>query len=86
MENQISILFDVYHLYHLAQFDPLIDLLENDDRFKIFFKKKGRGDRQYDSRKTLPAERRVSSTFKTTIRGTDSRWQSGSTLDQHGDG
>ena len=37
MENQISILFDVYHLYHLAQFDPLIDLLENDDRFKIFF-------------------------------------------------
>ena len=37
MENQISILFDVYHLYHLAQFDPLIDLLENDNRFKIFF-------------------------------------------------
>ena len=37
MENQISILFDVYHLYHLAQFDPLIDLLENDSRFKIFF-------------------------------------------------
>ena len=37
MENQISILFDVYHLYHLAQFDPLIDLLENDKRFKIFF-------------------------------------------------
>ena len=37
MENQISILFDVYHLYHLAQFDPLIDLLEEDNRFKIFF-------------------------------------------------
>ena len=37
MENQISILFDVYHLYHLAQFDPLIDLLEKDNRFKIFF-------------------------------------------------
>lgn len=37
MENQISILFDVYHLYHLAQFEPLIDLLENDNRFKIFF-------------------------------------------------
>lgn len=37
MENQISILFDVYHLYHLAQFDPLIDLLENDKRFKLFF-------------------------------------------------
>ena len=37
MENQISILFDAYHLYHLAQFDPLIDLLENDNRFKIFF-------------------------------------------------
>ena len=37
MENQIFILFDVYHLYHLAQFDPLIDLLESDDRFKIFF-------------------------------------------------
>ena len=37
MENQISILFDVYHLYHLAQFDPLIDLIEKDNRFKIFF-------------------------------------------------
>jgi len=37
MENQISILFDVYHLYHLAQFDPLIDLLEHDKRFRLFF-------------------------------------------------
>ena len=37
MGNQISILFDVYHLYHLAQFDPLIDLLEHDKRFKLFF-------------------------------------------------
>ena len=37
MENQISILFDVYHLYHLSQFDPLIDLLENVNSFKIFF-------------------------------------------------
>ena len=24
-------------LYHLAQFDPLIDLLEHDKRFKLFF-------------------------------------------------
>ncbi len=53
---------------------------------QFFLKKKGRSDRQYDSQKTLPAERRVSSSFKTTIRDTDSRWQSGSTLDQHGDG
>ncbi len=46
MENQISILFDVYHLYHLAQFDPLIDLLENDDRFKIFFSTSGKNRKE----------------------------------------
>ena len=32
----IKILFDVYHLYHLPQFDPVIDLLKCDDNFKIF--------------------------------------------------
>ena len=37
MENQISILFDVYHLYHLAQFDPLIDLLEMTIDLNYFF-------------------------------------------------
>ena len=46
MENQISILFDVYHLYHLAQFDPLIDLLENDNRFKIFFSTSSKNRRE----------------------------------------
>ena len=37
MGNEISILFDAYHLYHLPQFDPLIDLLENDERFKVYY-------------------------------------------------
>ena len=37
MGNEISILFDAYHLYHLPQFDPLIDLLENDKRFKVYY-------------------------------------------------
>jgi len=32
----IKILFDSYHLYHLPQFDPVIDLLSHDDRFEIF--------------------------------------------------
>ena len=32
----IKILFDSYHLYHLPQFDPVIDLLSHDDRFDIF--------------------------------------------------
>ena len=36
MSDKISILFDTYHLYHLPQFDPLIDLLAEDDRFEIF--------------------------------------------------
>ena len=31
----IKIVFDVYHLYHLPQFDPVIDLLKHDNRFKI---------------------------------------------------
>ena len=29
------IVFDVYHLYHLPQFEPVIDLLSNDDRFNV---------------------------------------------------
>ena len=37
MANEISILFDAYHLYHLPQFDPLIDLLENDSRFRVYY-------------------------------------------------
>ena len=28
--------FDAYHLYHLPQFDPVIDLLLNDNRFEVF--------------------------------------------------
>ena len=36
MEKRISILFDSYHLYHLPQFEPLIDLLSNDKRFNIY--------------------------------------------------
>jgi len=37
MANEISILFDAYHLYHLPQFDPLIDLLEKDNRFRVYY-------------------------------------------------
>lgn len=33
---QYKIVFDAYHLYHLPQFEPVIDLLKNDDRFEIF--------------------------------------------------
>ncbi len=33
---KIRIVFDSYHLYHLPQFDPLIDLLRSDSRFQIF--------------------------------------------------
>ena len=36
MKVKIKILFDSYHLYHLPQFEPLIDLLSTDDRFDIF--------------------------------------------------
>ena len=36
MNDKIKILFDSYHLYHLPQFEPLIDLLEEDNRFNIF--------------------------------------------------
>ena len=31
----IHIVFDVYHLYHLPQFEPVIDLLSSDDRFNV---------------------------------------------------
>ena len=37
MATAISVLFDAYHLYHLPQFDPLIDLLEKDNRFEVFY-------------------------------------------------
>ena len=37
MKTQISILFDAYHLYHLAQFEPLMALLEKDDRFDVYY-------------------------------------------------
>lgn len=33
---KIRIVFDSYHLYHLPQFDPLIDLLRSDSSFQIF--------------------------------------------------
>ena len=34
--KKIKILFDSYHLYHLPQFDPVIQLLSKDKRFEIF--------------------------------------------------
>jgi len=34
--SKIKILFDSYHLYHLPQFDPVIELLAKDERFEIF--------------------------------------------------
>ena len=36
LKVKIKILFDSYHLYHLPQFEPLIDLLKDDDMFEIF--------------------------------------------------
>lgn len=36
MEKKYSILFDSFHLYHLPQFEPLIELLAHDDRFMIY--------------------------------------------------
>ena len=36
MVKKHSILFDSFHLYHLPQFEPLIDLLANDERFCIY--------------------------------------------------
>ena len=31
MAEKIKILFDSFHLYHLPQFDPVIDLLSKDE-------------------------------------------------------
>ena len=31
-QDKIKILFDSYHLYHLPQFEPLIDLLKDDQK------------------------------------------------------
>jgi len=36
MTRKFSILFDSYYLYHLPQYEPLIDLLSKDDRFTIY--------------------------------------------------
>ena len=36
MNHKYKILFDAYHLYHLPQFDPVIDLLAQDGRFELF--------------------------------------------------
>ena len=36
MKKQYTILFDSYHLYHLPQFEPLIELLSRDKRFVIY--------------------------------------------------
>jgi len=36
MGKKYSILFDSFHLYHLPQFEPLIDLLAQDERFTIY--------------------------------------------------
>ena len=37
MANPYKIVFDSFHLYHLPQFDPVIDLLCKDERFKLYF-------------------------------------------------
>jgi hypothetical protein len=36
MKTPIRIVFDAYHLYHLPQFDPVIDKMIQDDRFEVF--------------------------------------------------
>ena len=33
--SPFHIVFDVYHLYHLPQFEPVIELLSSDDRFNV---------------------------------------------------
>ena len=35
--NKIKILFEVYLLYHLPQFEPFYQKIKNDDRFDIYF-------------------------------------------------
>jgi len=32
----LRVVFDAYHLYHLPQFDPVIDLLLKDERFEVY--------------------------------------------------
>jgi len=34
--NKTKIVFDSFHLYHLPQFDPVIELLSNDNQFEIY--------------------------------------------------
>lgn len=36
MADTIKIVFDSFHLYHLPQFDPVIELLSTDSRFEIY--------------------------------------------------
>lgn len=36
MELPYKIVFDAFHLYHLPQFDPVIDLLRKDERFDVY--------------------------------------------------
>ncbi|MFH1850929.1 MAG: CDP-glycerol glycerophosphotransferase family protein [Candidatus Neomarinimicrobiota bacterium] len=36
MIKPVKIVFDTFHLYHLPQFDPIIELLRQDNRFEIY--------------------------------------------------
>jgi len=36
MKTPIRIVFDAYHLYHLPQFDPVIDKMIQNDQFEVF--------------------------------------------------
>lgn len=36
MKTPIRIVFDAYHLYHLPQFDPVIDKMIQDNQFEVF--------------------------------------------------
>lgn len=36
MSRSYKVVFDIYHLHHLPQFEPVIDLLRDDPRFDIF--------------------------------------------------
>lgn len=50
MSSAVTVVFDAYHLYHLPQFDPIIELLVSDRRFRVYLT---------TSASNVPEERRL---------------------------